>query len=226
MRARRLAGPPDQQHLGAGRRGPLAQLGADARRASARPAARPHPTARRARRAGRSAPSTPSRPSTRARASLASAHRKLTRPSQCTSSGDDPEQPLPDQPPGQHQPALLVERQVARAQLGAARGPPRAPAGSAPARRGSGRRAAPRAGRPCRPARRGGPGRRRSRVSSSIASSASPSTSAPSSRGGREVRKRRTSASITSAGSTPRSRSAMSERCRPSWWARACGSSR
>src|SRR4051794_27317565 len=50
------------------------------------------------------------------RSSLAAAQRKLTR----TSFRYDPEQPLADQSPGQHQAALLVERQVARPQLGAA----------------------------------------------------------------------------------------------------------
>ena len=52
------------------------------------------------------------------RSSLAAAQRKLTKAPR--SSRYDPEQPLANQPPGQHQPALLVEWQVARPQLGAA----------------------------------------------------------------------------------------------------------
>ena len=88
VRARRLAGPPDQQHL-------RARVAAARSRSSA-PMPVGHPrVAQRVlapgpgvlERAGRSAPSTPSRPSTRRAPRLASAQRKLTRPSQCASSG-------------------------------------------------------------------------------------------------------------------------------------------
>ena len=114
MGAQRLVGPPDQQHLRAGGRGPLAQLGADARGHPRVPqrVLTPGPGvldeqegAHRRRRPGH-------RLGARlAGGGAAEAHALIT----VRIIGDDPEQPFPDQAPGQHQPALLVERQVARA---------------------------------------------------------------------------------------------------------------
>ena len=191
------------------------------RRAAGRRAARSRPRVRGSPAAGTRAPSRRCRPSARPAARLAAAQRNAR-------SRQDLEQPLPHQPPTQHQPALLVQRQVRGVQLAAGSGPPRAPGAARPGRSSerSPRSTSSRLPAVEQHARVAGPAPQQG-----VVGRASPRAIDVAQPAGQPRRPLGEEAAYlvlhrdgrVDAAQLGRPRRA---RCRPSWWASACGSSR